>query len=325
MQRQNPGQGRTGNRLFWTLLLSGLVLLVILPIVALLALRGCARQEQPEAEPILEPVDARLVMEHAAEYGVSLEYLQILLPDYVIYRDGPEYVFTPIDNRLELHDYDWSCLSYDFGRRRYNDGRAVTYGVDVSLYQEEIDWAQVAADDIDFAMIRVGYRGYTKGGLEKDPRAEANLSGAAAAGLKLGAYFFSQAVTVEEAEEEAQLVLDALAGYEVTYPVVFDMEEVSDEARTDSLTVQQRTDIAEAFCRVIEKAGYQPMIYGNVKWLAGRLDLVQLRKYPLWLAQYADHPLFPYRFQMWQYSDSGEVAGIPGPVDLNICFTPYGE
>ncbi|MBQ6808648.1 MAG: glycoside hydrolase family 25 protein [Firmicutes bacterium] len=309
--------------LFFTCLL--LLLALLICVIALLS-GGRGEALPAEAEPGTEMVEARLLMEHAAAYDVSTEYLQLLLPGYLIYRDGTEYVFSPLDEHLEQHDYDWSALRYDFGRIHYADGRDVTYGVDVSTYQGEIDWQAVAEDGIDFAMVRLGYRGYSKGGLQIDEYALKNLDGAAAAGLEVGAYFFSQAISEAEAEEEARLALELLDGRELAYPVVFDMEEITeDAARTDALSIKERTDITLAFCRVIEEAGYQPMVYGNIKWLAGRIDLTRLHQYPLWLAQYYERPLFPYLFHMWQYTDSGEVAGIETTVDLNICFKPFGE
>lgn len=272
-------------------------------------------------------VDAAPIMAYASDYNVSTEYLQLVLPGYLVYRDGTEYVFQPIDYRLPQHDYDWLLLTYDDDRIYYQDpdyGR-VSYGIDVSTFQGEIDWPAVKADGIDFAIIRAGYRGYGEAGsIVEDERFAVNIAEAIAAGLEVGVYFFSQAVTEEEAEEEAELVLSLIDGYQLTYPVVFDMEEIyGDTARTDHLDREAATDIARAFCRKIKKAGYQPMIYGNIKWLAGKVDLSELTDYDLWLAQYYEHPLFPYAFRMWQYSNTGSVAGIAGDVDLNICFTAY--
>lgn len=318
MPRKNWNQS---NLIVFLLFLCGILLVAL--VVSVLALLGTKnwRSTAEEEPPLL--VDGQRIMEYAAQYGVSTEYLQLLLPEYLVYVDGAEYVFQPLDDRIPRHDYDWSYLSYDGDRTRYQDGREVTYGVDVSTYQGEIDWSAVAEDGIDFAMIRLGYRGYSEGGLSPDEQAVANLEGATAAGLDIGAYFFSQAITVEEAEEEARLALEILDGRTLTYPVAFDMEEITgDVARTAHLTTAERTEIASAFCQVIQEGGYQPMIYGNIRWLAGRLDLAQLTQYPLWLAQYYKKPLFPYLFTMWQYTDSGTVSGISTSVDLNICFAP---
>lgn len=306
------------------------ILLFLALLISLLTLvlqgRPGRRAQAPEPGESFQ-IDAETLMENAARFNVSTEYLQLLLPDYLIYQDGAEYVFSPLSPALPRHEYDWDKLRYDFGRIHYRDEKLpIRYGVDVSTYQGEIDWQAVAGDEIDFAMIRLGYRGYSEGGLFVDEFAQANLDGAAAAGLELGAYFFSQAISPEEAEQGARLALEQLNGRELAFPVVFDMEEIDgDEARTAKLSIQQRTEIAAAFCRVIEDAGYQPMIYGNIRWLAGRIDLTQLSEYPLWLAQYYERPLLPYAFQMWQYTDSGEVEGIQGGVDLNISFSDFGE
>jgi len=268
-------------------------------------------------------VDGDLVMARAAEFGVSTEFLQLILPGYLVYRDGGTYVYQPINYDLPQSGYDWSNLSYAGDRIYYQDEAfpEVSYGVDVSLYQGQIDWQAVAADGVDFAMIRVGYRGYSEGSLFVDAYAAQNLAGACAAGLEIGAYFFSQAVNEAEAEEEAQLTLDVIRDYPLAYPVVCDMEEISGAAaRTDALTVAQRTAVIKAFCRKIEEAGYPAMVYGNIKWLAGRVDLKELADYPLWLGQYYTRPLFPYDFAIWQYTNSAAVEGIPTDVDMNICF-----
>ena len=283
------------------------------------------KEPPPEEAPALL-VDGELVMRYAADYNVSIEYLMLVLEDYLVYRVGGEYVFEPIDYSLPQHSYDWQNLSADENRKYYLDENFpdVKYGIDVSTFQGDIDWTAVAADGIDFAMIRIGYRGYGSGAAHLDDKAEQNIAGAAAAGVDVGAYFFSQAITVSEAEAEAEMLLEAISGYDISYPIVFDMEEISgDIARADSLSVEERTNVAKAFCEKIKNAGYTPMVYGNVKWLAGRLDLWELKEYTIWLAQYHDRPLFPYDFHMWQYTDSGVVNGIEGPVDMNIAFKPH--
>lgn len=307
---------------------------LVLAVLLVFSLRALHQQKTAAREALAElesapavTIDGEQAMRLAEQYGVSTEYLQLLLPDYIVYRDAGSYVFAPLDPAVPLHSYDWSRLTYYNHRTQYRDERFadVCYGVDVSVYQKEIDWNRVAADGVSFAMVRIGYRGYTQGLLFQDEYAEANLQGALDAGLDVGAYFFSQAVTVEEAEAEADLVISVLDGYNVAYPVAFDMEEINDAARTDTLTDEERTDIAIAFCQRIADAGYTPMIYGNLRWLVGRLQLNRLTAYPIWFAQYYDHPVLPYFFTMWQYTSSGRVDGIPGDVDLNICFTQYGR
>ncbi len=194
-------------------------------------------------------------------------------------------------------------------------------GVDVSSYQGEIDWAAVAADGIDFAMLRIGNRGYTEGGLKADSTFEANYAGATEQGLMVGVYFFSQAISAEEAQEEAEFVLSILDGKELSLPIVFDWEEITGaQARTDDLDGTTVTQCALTFCAVVQQAGYEAGFYCN--GTAGYLiyDLSQLQEVDAWYAEYGDYPSFAYSFHMWQYSKTGTVAGISGNVDLNLYF-----
>lgn len=195
-------------------------------------------------------------------------------------------------------------------------------GVDVSYYQGEIDWDKVKADGYEFAFIRLGYRGYgEEGTLNLDERFHENIQNARKAGLDVGVYFFAQAVNEEEAVEEAEFVLDALEGYELQMPVVYDPESITDdEARTNDVTGEQFTRNADAFCRTVEEAGYEPMIYCNMMWEAFELDLEQLSDYPVWYADYEAFPQTPYAFEIWQYTDQGTVDGISTATDINIQF-----
>ena len=194
-------------------------------------------------------------------------------------------------------------------------------GIDVSYYQGDIDWQQVKDSGIRFAIIRLGYRGYGKEGkLAEDKNFEKNIRGALKAGLDVGVYFFSQAITVEEAHEEAEYVLQRIKDYDLTMPVVYDWEYVSEEARTAKMDRRTLTDCYLAFCRDIEKAGYTPMPYFNTYQSRDLMNLVELEAYPFWLALYSSRMTFPYRIEMWQYTDSGKVPGIEGNVDLNLCF-----
>ena len=195
-------------------------------------------------------------------------------------------------------------------------------GIDVSYYQGEIDWEQVKASGIQFAMIRLGYRGYgEEGKLVEDKMAYQNIEGALAAGVKVGIYFFSQAITVEEAVEEAEFVLERIEKYDITMPVVFDWEYISEEARTAKMDRRTLTDCYKAFCGKIAEAGYTPMAYFNTYQSRQLMYLYELEEYPFWLALYSDRMTFPYRFEMWQYTDSGSVPGIEGDVDINLFFT----
>lgn len=198
---------------------------------------------------------------------------------------------------------------------------AAKTAIDVSEHQREIDWDKVKAAGIDLAVIRIGYRGYDKGGIHADSHAEENLGGAEAAGLAVGAYFFSQAVSPEEAAEEAEFVLGMIKGRKLTGPVVFDWEPVGDpEARTADMTGQTLTDCALAFCKTIENAGYRAGVYFNQYQANSMYRLSELTDYVLWLAMYEDAMTFPYAMDLWQYSCEGIVDGIELPVDLNLWF-----
>lgn len=207
------------------------------------------------------------------------------------------------------------------GRVTYEkDGISAKTGVDVSFYQQDIDWQAVAADGIDFAIIRLGYRGYTEGGLMMDERFETNVQGALDAGLEVGVYFFSQAITPEEAEAEAAFVLHAIEDYEITGPIAFDWEPITSgqNARTDGMTGEVLTQCAKAFCAQVAQGGYEPAVYFNQDLGYLHYDLRELTDYTLWLAEYDQKPDFYYHFDLWQYTHTGTVAGIEGNVDLNL-------
>ena len=207
------------------------------------------------------------------------------------------------------------------GRMRCLAMDAVT-GIDVSNWQGQVDWQQVKDAGIDFVMIRFARRGSTEGGLYEDESARRNYEGAKQAGLKVGGYFFSQAISPGEAEEEARFVLAMIDGWQLDMPLVYDWEFTSSPARTDHIDRRTVTDCALAFCRTVEKAGRQPMIYFNANPAVANLYLAELTDYPFWLAQYADTMDYPYRVDMWQYTDSGKIPGIDAEVDLNLYF-PY--
>ena len=219
--------------------------------------------------------------------------------------------------------YDWSCLKHEDNRISYMKGwtPASLTGIDVSEHQGVINWDAVAADGIDFAIIRLGNRGYTDGETRLDDRAYANIEGARNAGIKVGVYFFSQAITVQEAIEEADLVIRALEGISLDYPVFYDHETVSDnKGRANSLTNDQLTKNTRAFCERVEGAGFVAMVYGNKKSFE-KIDSELRDRYGVWFAEYGVMtPSAQFDFIIWQYSSSGSVAGIATQVDMNIHF-----
>lgn len=291
--RQAPPSRGSGNGLGRLSLVISILALILAGTALFLTLRPEPEPEQPpEPPPAEEPVTFR--------FG--------------------DRVMTPLEG-MPLNPYDRSAFGTDDrGRVTYErDGTRAKMGVDVSAYQKEIDWQAVAEDGIDFAILRMGYRGYTEGGLFTDQYFEQNLQGAQNAGLEIGVYFFSQAITPEEAQAEARYVLDALEGYDIVYPVAFDWEPISDAgARTAGLDGEMLTRCAAAFCETVKEAGYRPAVYFNQTLGYLRYDLRKLTDYNLWLAEYDSKPDFYYHFDLWQYTHTGQVAGIEGDVDLDL-------
>lgn len=227
--------------------------------------------------------------------------------------NGQEYIQRNYYN-LE-NTYEKNGLKY------YDDGEITSLaGIDVSTYQKNIDWQQVKDSGVDFAIIRAGYRTRVGGEIHIDDKFQSNIKNATSVGMDVGVYFFSQAISKREAREEARFAVNAVKGYDLSYPIVFDMEYVDGEDRIKVLTNEEKTDIAIAFCREVKRYGYKPMIYGNTNWLTGEVFLEDFDDYDLWLADYSENPEFIYKFKMWQYTHLGRVNGIKGNVDLNVLF-----
>lgn len=245
----------------------------------------------------------------------------------VQYADGTE-EWVLISPYLPKHEYDFTKLVCQSDLMKYYvDGKQVSYaGVDISKLQDYVDFVKVKKAGIDFVMLRVGARGYGTGQLILDDYFSDNLKRATDAGLAVGVYFFSQAVSKEEAVEEANMVLQNLGEYRIAYPVAFDMELIeNDTARIDALSRSEKTEIAKTFLDTIAAAGYKTMLYGNKEWLMKEIDMSKLTAYDVWLSQAADIPDYPYKFTMWQYSREGSVDGIAGYANMNISFIDYTE
>jgi len=225
-------------------------------------------------------------------------------------------------NKYELTDF---YLSED-GVSYEDETYTVLRGIDVSEFQNTINWKAAKADGIDFAIIRAGGRLMQSGGLYEDKRFHENVQGALAAGVKVGVYFFSQAITEEEGLEEAEMLLSMLEGYDITMPVVMDWERLGGtDVRTYGVGADKVTAAAQAFCGLVEEAGYTPMIYMNSYCGYTKFDLRDLAEVELWFAEYEDVPSFRYHFTMWQYSATGRVKGINGNVDMNLYFVPRSK
>ena len=239
--------------------------------------------------------------------------------------DGFDWIWmTPLEG-VPANDFTEDMFTSANGPIRYTGSDyTVLRGVDVSEHQLDIDWPRVAASGVDYAYIRLGWRGYTEGGLFEDAYFVQNMQGAQAAGLQLGVYMFSQAVTVQEAIDEANFVLDRISAYNVTLPVVFDWEKIEDSAaRTHGLSVAARTDCARAFCETVRNAGYPACIYFNRNLGYYGYDLTRLTDYEFWFSlPESGFPNFYYACDMWQYSFSETVPGIEGPTDMNLRFIP---
>lgn len=258
-----------------------------------------------------------------------VEVLRPFYPDDLVVVSNGRFHFVPINRELRLNSYSDDNLDIlESGEYQYreNDQIVSHKGIDVSQYQGKIDWQAVAEDGVEFAFIRVGYRGYGTGRLVTDDKFESNLEGALAAGIHVGVYIFSQAVNEEEAAEEADMILEKLAPYDVKCPIVFDVEKTADSSgRMNQISLEERSNVALAFCRTVEAAGYQPMIYHNLEMAALMIDIETLEEYDKWFAYYNDDMYYPYEYKIWQYSDKGRVNGISSEVDMNICFDPFWE
>lgn len=219
--------------------------------------------------------------------------------------------------------FDWTNLDTTDGRYAYYvDGNAVSrFGIDVSDSQGYIDWQQVANDGVEFAIVRVGYRGTSTGEVHVDEYFDYNIDSAKSNGIDVGVYFYSQAISEDEAREEAQLCLTEINNRKLQYPVVYDYEETeAHDGRADGISAEQAAANARAFCEAIEDAGYSAMIYGNPNDLSDYEQSV-LDEYPIWYAEYGSLPTASHAFTMWQYTNQGSIAGIDTDVDLDIDLT----
>ena len=248
--------------------------------------------------------------------------LRNFYPEYVMYQIPGGHRFVPVDESRPKNELTPERLHKDEnGWYRYVvDGETKSVPmVDVSQFQGEVDWQAVADAGIRHAMLRAGYRGYGSGKLMADECFDANAEAAAEAGIDIGVYFFTQAVSEEEAHEEAAMVIEMLAPYEIKLPVAIDVERITnDTARADALDKAERTRYVRIFLEDIRKAGYTPMIYGGVYSFFEMLEPEEIQEYPVWYAFYDSFIYYPYPVQGWQYSEKASVPGITGNADLNL-------
>ena len=259
----------------------------------------------------------------------AVEVFRHMYKDELVLVSGGSYHFVPILDTIKKNDYQTEKLNIlETGEFQYvENGQVTSYkGIDVSKFQGRIDWNAVAADGVQFAFIRVGNRGYGGGTIIDDDGFKRNIEGAIKAGIKVGVYFYTQALNETELMEEVNYVLEKIAPYQIDCPVVYDVEMVGGEGgRMNALTAEERTHLTKLFCENIQTAGYKPMIYMNLEMAALHLNLEELEEYDKWFAYYNPELYFPYDYTVWQYSESGTVAGIDGTVDMNISFAPIWE
>lgn len=244
-------------------------------------------------------------------------------PQYTGWRTdgGKVYYYDANHNKITGNQVIGGVM-YTFGGDGALSQSSGNRGIDVSKYQGNIDWGAVAASGINFAIIRVGYRGSSSGALVQDPYFKKNISGATKAGIKVGLYFFTQAVNEAEAVEEASMAMSLASGYKVTYPIFIDTESASG-GRANGLSKSARTAVVKAFCQTVRNGGYKAGVYASKSWYANQLNASALNGYCIWVAQYNSSCTYSEKYDMWQYSSKGSVSGIKGNVDMNISYTGY--
>ncbi len=272
--------------------------------------------------------------------AASKKYVEATYADYYTGVD----LFTPvevsyiyngwwtIDGKTYYFDSNGKKVTGDqviLGAKYSFDGNGVLksgtgqFGIDVSTWNGSIDWSKVAKSGVSYAIIRCGFRGTTIGGLVEDNKFASNVKNATEAGIKIGVYFFTQAITEAEAVEEASMCLALCDGKKLTYPIFIDVESATG-GRANGLSKDARTAIVKAFCKTITNGGRKAGIYANKNWFTNQLNVSQLTEYTIWLAQYTSAPSYTAsRYDLWQYSNQGSISGISGNVDLNLNYLGY--
>lgn len=245
------------------------------------------------------------------------------------YTDGTE-EWVLISPYLPKNTYDFSNLSGNGSQLKYTEnGKKISrLGVNLSKHSGKVNFGSLKSSGVDYVMIRLGARGYTTGQISLDENFVENMEGAIEAGLDIGVYFYSQAINEEEANQEANFVIQNLEPYKthISYPIAFDMENISnDAARIDGLSRDDKTMIARTFLNGVEASGYVPMVYGNKEWLIKNVDLAKLQEYDIWLSQDMEKPDYPYQFAMWQYASTGSMSSVSGDAYFNLCFVSYSD
>ena len=279
------------------------------------------------------PLDSSVIFDETISFdadqnvkqAIEDNYIKYLNMAYVLIGDYPDCEYYKISANVTRNEYNWAEDFYvDDGKLYYNyykDGQAKGKpGIDVSEFQHDIDWEKVKATGMQVAIIRLGYRGYgSEGKIHLDSAYEHNLDSAIEVGMETGVYFFSSAINKEEGIEEAEFCLKHVKGKKIKLPIIIDTEYVFEDegARSNDISVEDRTAAVVGFCETIEAAGYTPMVYASRDQFVKYLDIDQIGKWQFWLASY-DTPVFPYHTEGYQYSPYGLVDGIETQVDLNV-------
>ena len=291
-----------------------------------------AEKKAKEAKEEAEKAYLNNIQKMMEDGSTTLTLLETLYPEKIVVANEGRYHFFDINDKLEKATFDFADLKYPVlneetdkyeGEAKWipNGEVASKKGIDVSKFQGKIDWQKVANDGVDFAYMRLGYRGYGSGKIVMDDTYEYNIENCNAAGIDTGVYFFTEAISTKEAVEEADFILENIRDYHIDLPIVIDVEEsASSDSRTKNLTKEERTEIVLAFCNRIKDAGHEVMIYGNLKSMLIMMDIEKLEGYDKWFAYYKYPLRFPYKMRMWQYTSTGKVNGIKGGVDMNIAF-----
>lgn len=277
--------------------------------------------------PDLKAGDYYVTLGRIADYSVPASPLKVRVKEKVAYTEIKDIsLLIKTEDEIDAKKEDTAVNGAqeeadgtENSSIRPSDGKA-DFGIDVSKWNKEIDWEAVAQSGVDYAIIRVGYRGASTGALVEDPYFRKNMAGAQKAGIKIGLYFFTQAVTEVEAVEEASMALSLCAENKITYPIFIDTEGAGGSGRADALDKEMRTAVCAAFCETVKSAGYDAGVYASRNWHNNRLNSAQLENYVIWLAEYSAKPAYAGIYHMWQYTSNGSIPGIEGRVDLNLSY-----
>ncbi|MCR4584246.1 MAG: hypothetical protein K5686_00845 [Lachnospiraceae bacterium] len=274
--------------------------------------------------PELKAGDYYVTLRETEGYEVPKDPMRVTVKEqleYTVIEDIALYVKSEDEIDAEVEDTEVREAADDADETEHTDkweGTDAAFGVDVSKYQKEIDWKKAAAAGVQFAIVRCGYRGSSSGALVEDPYFKKNMEGAAAAGVQLGVYFFTQAVNETEAVEEASMAAMLCKDYELDYPIFIDVESAG--GRADNLDTDTRTAVIKAFCETVQSAGYHGGIYASRSWFEKKIHDEEIEDYVRWLAEWRATPKYKGNFSLWQYTSSGHIDGINNRVDLDLVW-----